>query len=74
MVEPFGKRGIDVVDVAVGIDREKAGRRMIEIVDGVLQLLKHIFVALEFSGDVGDVPYGQPHGAPGFVERANAHA
>ena len=52
MVEPGRERGIEVADVAVAIDREKTGRRMVEIVDGVLQLLEDVFLPLAVTGDV----------------------
>ena len=38
--EPFGERGVEVDDAAVRLGREEAGRRVVEIVDGVLQLLE----------------------------------
>ena len=60
VIEPFGQRGVEVADLAIGIDREEAGRRMVEIIDGVLQLLKDVFLALELARHVGDGPDRQP--------------
>ena len=50
VIEPFGQRGVEVADLAIGIDREEAGRRMVEIVDGVLQLLEDVLLALAARG------------------------
>src|SRR5262249_37206664 len=47
MVEPIGERGVEIDDIAVGLGRKETGRGMVEIIDGVLQLLKHVLVALE---------------------------
>ena len=38
------------------IDREEAGRRVIEIVDGVLQFLEDVLLALAVARHVGDGP------------------
>ena len=57
----------------MGIDREEAGRRMIEIIDGVLQLLKDVLLALELAGDVGDRPDRLAGGMPALAERAHPH-
>src|SRR5258708_30268390 len=57
VIEPARERAIDVADVAVAIDREKAGRRMIQIVDRVLQLLEHVLLARAVAGHIGDGPY-----------------
>ena len=53
LVEPVGECRIEIDDLAVGIGGEEAGRRMIEIVDGALQLLEHILLPLAVAGDVG---------------------
>ena len=55
-VEPAGERRVHVDDLADGIDREEAGRRMVEIVDGVLQFLEDVLLALAIARDVGDGP------------------
>ena len=52
----LGERGVEIDDVAVAIDREEAGRRVVEIVDRVLQLLEDVFLPLALAGDVGDRP------------------
>ena len=53
LIEPIGERGVEIDDVALGIDGEEAGRRVIEIVDGVLQLLKDVLLPLALAGHVG---------------------
>src|ERR1700730_5107423 len=58
MVEPIGKRGIEINDVAVRLCREKPCGRMIEIVYGVLQFLEHVLMALKLAGHVCEPPNG----------------
>ena len=74
LVKPFGQRGVEVGDVALRIDREEASGRMVEIVDGVLQLLEGIFLALEFAGYVRDRPDGCALLTLAVAERPHAHA
>ncbi len=74
VIEPGGQRGVEINNVATGIDREEAGRRMIEIVDGVLQLLEHVFLALAVARHVGDRPHRHARVALVGAERAHAHA
>ena len=57
MVEPIGERGVDIDEFARGIDREEPARRMVEIFDRMLQLLKHMLLPLAVAGDVGNRPY-----------------
>ena len=54
--EPLGERGVEVDDAAVRLEREEAGRRVVEIVDRVLQLLEDVLLVLALAGDVGDQP------------------
>ena len=54
--DPFGQRRVHVADAPVGLEREEAGRRVIEIVDGVLQLLEDVLLVLALARDVGDQP------------------
>ncbi len=56
LVEPVGERGVEIDHVAAAIDREEAGRRVIEIVDRVLQFLKDVLLALALAGDIGQRP------------------
>ena len=56
VAEPGGERRVQVDDVARRIDREEAGRRMVEIVDRVLQLLEDVLLPLALVRDVGDRP------------------
>ena len=74
MVEPIGQRRIDIGDLAGGIDREEAARRVIEIFDGVLQFLEHVFLALAVAGDIGDRPHRVFRLALVRSERTNPHA
>ncbi len=69
LIEPIGERGIEIDDVALVIDREEPGRRMIEIIDRVLQHLKHILLPLALGGHVGERPDRQPRIAPAVAER-----
>ena len=73
VVEPVGERRVHVDDRAVRIGGEEAGRRVVEIVDRVLQILEEALVALALAGDVADRP--QRRAAPrDAVERADADA
>src|SRR5262249_654083 len=54
---------------ALGIDREKAGRRVIEVVNRVLQLLEHTLLALAVAGHVSNGPHGSPPGPTGPPRR-----
>ena len=74
LLEPLGQRRVEIGDVAVGIDREEAGRRVVEIVDGVLQFLEDVFLPLELAGDVGDRPHRELRLALAFAERPHPHA
>ena len=58
VVEPGGERGVHVDDRPVGRDGEEPGRRVIEIIDRVLQLLEDAFLLLPVLGHVGDAPQG----------------
>ena len=72
VVEPCGERGVEIDDVARGIDREEAGRRVVEIVDGVLQLLEDVLLPLALARDVGDRPDRHALVALALAERAHA--
>src|SRR3954469_10064894 len=74
LIKPFGQRGVEIGDVALRIDREEASGRMVEIVDGVLQLLEGIFLALELAGYVSDRPDGCALLTLTVAERTHAHA
>ena len=74
MVEPIGQRGIEIDDVAVALGREEAGRSMVEIVDGVLQLLEDVLVPLELARHVGERPDRHAGLALAVAERAHADA
>ena len=73
VVEPVGQRRVDIDDRAVRLGGEEAGRRMVEIVDRVLQVLEEVLVALALARDVGDDP--QRRAAPrDAFERPHADA
>ena len=74
MVEPIGERGVEIDDVAVALGGKESGRRMIEIVDRVLQFLKHVLVPLELAGHVGQRPDRHAGFALAFAERPHADA
>ncbi len=74
VVEPVGERGVEIGDVAVALGREEAGRRMVEIVDRVLQLLEDVLVPLELARDVGQRPDRHALVLLAFAERAHADA
>ena len=73
VVEPVRQRGVDIDEVAGGIDREEAARRVIEIFDGVLQLLEHVLLALAVPRNVGDRPHRVFRLALGLAERTHPH-
>jgi hypothetical protein len=72
VVEPVGERGVEVANVAIALGGEETGRRVIEIVDGVLQFLEHVLVALELARDVGERPHRHARLAPAFAQRTHA--
>jgi hypothetical protein len=72
VVEPRRQRGVHVDDGAERVDREEARRRMIEVIDGVLQLLKHVLLPLAFVRHVRDRPQRRPAPA-GPRHRADPH-
>ena len=73
VVEPAGERRVHIGDRAARLDREEAGRRVVEEVDRVLQLLEDVLVALALARDVGDRPQRRA-AAPERVERAHPDA
>ncbi|MCY1489888.1 hypothetical protein D9M68_236280 [compost metagenome] len=54
--EPIGERGVDVEDLALAPGGEEAGRRVVEIVDGVLQFLEEAFLVVALRRNVGNLP------------------
>ncbi len=73
VIEPVRQRGVDVDDVAGGIDREEAARRMIEIFDRVLQFLEHVLLPFAVAGDVRDRPHRVFRLALAMAERPDPH-
>jgi hypothetical protein len=74
VVEPAGERGIEIDDVAVALGREEARRRMVEIIDRMLQLLEDVLVPLELARHVGQRPDRHAGLALALAERAHADA
>src|SRR5262249_24916845 len=74
IIEPIGQRSVDIDDVAVAFCRKEAGRRMIEIVDRVLQLLEYILVPLEIARHVRERPHRHARFAFTLAERTHADA
>ena len=72
LIEPIGERGVEIDNVAFVIDREESGRRVIEIVDGVLQFLKDIFLVRALARHIGQRPDRQPAVAAAVAERPDA--
>ena len=73
VIEPGRQGRIEIDDVACGIDRKEPGRRMVEIIDGVLELLEDIFLPLALARNIGDRPHR--HARRRVVSRrAAAHA
>ena len=56
VIEPRRQGGVEIDDVAERIDRHEPGRRVIEIIDRVLQFLKDVFLPLALMGDIRDGP------------------
>ncbi len=73
VIEPVRQRGVDVDEVAGGIDREESARRMIEIFDRVLQFLKHVLLPFAVAGDVRDRPHRVFGLALALAERPHPH-
>ncbi len=73
VVQPVGQRRVDVGDVACGVDREEAARRVVEVFDRVLQFLEHILLAFAVAGDVGNRPHRVFGLALALAERPNPH-
>ena len=73
VVQPGGQGGVHVTDVAVGAAGKEAGGGMVEEVDGVLEFLEDVLVALALAGDVGDAPQADV-ARTGYDERADPHA
>ena len=70
LVEPARQRRVQIDDVARGIGGEEAGRRVIEIVDRVLQFLEDILLLFAVARDVRHAPDRGAGLAPLAVRRA----
>src|SRR5262249_58698191 len=65
VIEPIGERGVEIRDAAIAFGREKTGRRMVEVIDRLLQLLEDVLVPLELTRHIRERPDPQP----GYVLR-----
>ncbi len=74
VVEPARERCVEIADVALRIDREEAGRRVIEIVDRVLQFLKDVLLPVAVARDVAHRPRGPARILAGRLQRPHAEA
>ena len=54
VAEPVGERRVEILHPALGIGGEEAGGRVVEIVDGALQLEEGVVLPLAVAGDVLD--------------------
>ncbi|ODA68899.1 hypothetical protein A7A08_00733 [Methyloligella halotolerans] len=78
--EPLGKGGVEIFDIALRIGGEETGWRVIQIGDGLLNLLEALFLVLTFVGDLVELPddegavalhlRGGRHGPDGDAEPA----
>src|SRR5690606_17731108 len=71
MPEPAGERGVEIENAPLGIGREEAGRSVVQIVDGALQLAEDTLLARALAADIGDAP--QRAAGVGARERRDAH-
>ena len=54
--QPVGERGVQVGDAPVAVGGEEAGRRVVEMVDRLLQVLEEALLLGTFAGNVGQLP------------------
>ena len=71
--EPFGERGVDVGDAALLVGGEETGRRMIEMVDRLLQVEEEALLLGALPRNVGKLPGKQRLPLAGHAEGARAH-
>src|SRR5205814_8242554 len=74
VIEPAGESGIEVADVTLLIDREEPSGRVIEIVDRVLQFLKHVLLPVAVTCHVADGPRSPARVWSVLLQRAHAEA
>ncbi len=53
--EPFGKGCVKINDLTLAAGGKETGRRVIEIIDGVLQFAEEAFLIFPLRRDVGDL-------------------
>ena len=69
--EPVGERRVDIEDLALLACGEEPGGRMVEIIDGVLQLLEEALLVVALRSDVGNLPDVE-RVSPAVLERKHA--
>src|SRR5690606_30192622 len=72
--EPFRQRRVDIGDPVGGIGGEEAGRRMVEMVDRLLEIEEEALLFGALAGDVGDFPCRERLPVAGNLEGARAQA
>ena len=71
--QPFCQRGVDVGDAAFRIGGEKAGRRVVEMVDRLLQIEEKPLLFGPLSRNVGELPGEKGCRSPGILKVARLH-
>ena len=72
--QPLGKRGVDVGDAAFLVGGEEAGRRVVEVVDRLLQIEEEALLLGALLRNVGELPGEQRLPLARHLERARADA
>ena len=57
--QPFGKRRVDIGDAPLLVGGKEPGRRMVEVIDRLLQVEEEAFLFGTLARDVGDLPCRQ---------------
>ena len=68
--QPFGERRVDVGDAALLVGGEEAGRRVVEMVDRLLQIEEEALLLGALARNVGELPGQQRLPLARHVERA----
>ena len=72
-MQPFSQGRIEIGQPSVRIDRQKSDRRMIQIINCGLQLLKNMLLGLAVLADIRDAPDLQRHSAIIDRQRPDLH-
>ncbi len=74
MIEPCRERRVEIDNVAGRIDRKESCRRMVQVVNGVLEFLENVFLTLAVARHVGDRPHGHARIASALAKWTHPHA